>query len=426
MKSYARLSDPELVSCFATLVAQDRTTAAELLAVMGEVDDRRLYLPAGYPSMLAWCVGEFRMSEDVAFNRIRAARTARQFPALLVALADGRLHLTAMLLLTPWLTHDNVEELMTEATHKTKREVEALLARRFPRPDVFSWVEEPVPGQAAPACQLVPERVGTDSHQGAETVEAPATAVSCENRSRVKPLSAGSYGVQLMMSQRAHDMLRHVSALLSHEVPSGDVAEVVERALDLAIGVLEKRKFAATSHPRGGTARPTASPRHIPAHVMRAVWQRDGGQCAFVSESGQRCQATRRLEFDHVLEVARGGEATVDGIRLLCRAHNQYQAERTFGAEFMGRKREAARARAIERRARTSAAQDAAPDRKEDPDRDVAPWLRALGIRGDDLHRGVAAAETIPDAPLEERVRLALSSLTRAGRRQEAAIAISA
>jgi hypothetical protein len=49
------------------------------------------------------------------------------------------------------------------------------------------------------------------------------------------------------------------------------------------------------------------------------------------------------LEFDHVQEVARGGQATVDGLRLRCRTHNQFTAERTFGAEFMARKRAEAR-----------------------------------------------------------------------------------
>ena len=41
--------------------------------------------------------------------------------------------------------------------------------------------------------------------------------------------------------------------------------------------------------------------------------------------------------------VARGGEATVDGIRIRCRTHNQYEAECTFGVGFMEAKREAAR-----------------------------------------------------------------------------------
>jgi hypothetical protein len=48
----------------------------------------------------------------------------------------------------------------------------------------------------------------------------------------------------------------------------------------------------------------------------------------------------RGLEFDHVREVARGGDASVENIRLRCRAHNQYTAECTFGAGFMREKRE--------------------------------------------------------------------------------------
>jgi hypothetical protein len=39
--------------------------------------------------------------------------------------------------------------------------------------------------------------------------------------------------------------------------------------------------------------------------------------------------------------VARGGDATVENLRLLCRAHNQHAAERAFGADFMAEKREA-------------------------------------------------------------------------------------
>ena len=124
-------------------------------------------------------------------------------------------------------------------------------------------------------------------------------------------------------------------------MPTGELAEVFERALDALIERLERQKLAATPK-RRRNHRPSANPRHIPAHVKRAVWERDGGQCTFVSEAGRRCAARSRLEFDHVDAVARGGEATVSGIRLRCRAHNQYEAECTFGAEFMRHKRMAA------------------------------------------------------------------------------------
>jgi hypothetical protein len=64
--------------------------------------------------------------------------------------------------------------------------------------------------------------------------------------------------------------------LLGHAVPSGEVAEVLDRALDALIGQLERRKFAATSRPRPRQKRTGSNPRHVPAEVRRAVWQRDG------------------------------------------------------------------------------------------------------------------------------------------------------
>jgi 5-methylcytosine-specific restriction endonuclease McrA len=149
-----------------------------------------------------------------------------------------------------------------------------------------------------------------------------------------------------MIGQATHDKLSYVQELLSHQVPLGDVAEVLDRALDLLIRQLEKAKFAATHKPRTSQRRPGEGSRHIPADVKRAVWQRDGGRCTFVSEAGKRCPARALLEFDHIDPVARGGLATVARMRLRCRAHNQYGAECTFGTEFMNRKRWEARAAA--------------------------------------------------------------------------------
>jgi 5-methylcytosine-specific restriction endonuclease McrA len=74
--------------------------------------------------------------------------------------------------------------------------------------------------------------------------------------------------------------------------------------------------------------------------VKRAVWQRDGGRCTFVGTNGHRCETRRGLEFDHAEPLARGGQATIANLRLRCRAHNQYEAEREFGSDFMRRKRE--------------------------------------------------------------------------------------
>src|SRR5688572_28117682 len=97
--SLAHLSDDVLLADLAALVATDRATTAALLAHLGEVDARKLYLPAACASLHVYCVRVLKLAEDAAFKRIAAARKARQFPALLDAIADGRLHLSAVVMI---------------------------------------------------------------------------------------------------------------------------------------------------------------------------------------------------------------------------------------------------------------------------------------------------------------------------------------
>ena len=125
MRAYSlvHLNDRELLRDLHVIVAQDRATTAALLAHLAEVDARRLYLRAAHPSMYSYCVRELGLSEDVALKRIQAARTARQFPAIFAAVAQGRLHLTAVGLLAPHLTPENVNELLNAAAHQSKSEV---------------------------------------------------------------------------------------------------------------------------------------------------------------------------------------------------------------------------------------------------------------------------------------------------------------
>src|SRR5262245_59130830 len=101
--SLSHLSDTTVRNRLTALVAADRTATAEILTHLAEYDARRLYAEDGYSSTFVYCVRRLRFSEDMAFKRIRAARVARRFPIVLEAVADGRLHLTAVVLLKPHL-----------------------------------------------------------------------------------------------------------------------------------------------------------------------------------------------------------------------------------------------------------------------------------------------------------------------------------
>lgn len=54
----------------------------------------------------------------------------------------------------------------------------------------------------------------------------------------------------------------------------------------------------------------------IPSDVRAFVWRRDQGRCV-------RCDSAERLEFDHIIPLAKGGSNTERNIQLLCEACNR-------------------------------------------------------------------------------------------------------
>jgi 5-methylcytosine-specific restriction endonuclease McrA len=433
MRAYKldHLSDAVLLHALTALIARERATTADLLAHIAEVDARRLYAPAGYPSMVAYCVGEFRLSDDSAFRRIRAVRTARRFPAIFAEVAEGRLSLTAVILLTPYLTRENAAGLLKAAVHRSRSEVEELLARRFPRPDLLPMVDA-VAGTPAHPDQLAPAPVENGTPELATRyVSQLAPAPVWTPRSAVTPSAPWRFALHVTIGGDTHEKLRHAQALLSHRIPSGDLASVLDLALDALVEKLEKRKCARTDTPRPRRRRASSVPRHIPAHVRRAVWERDAGRCTFVGDNGHRCNAGKFLEYDHIEPVARGGQATVAGVRLRCRVHNQLEAERTFGAGFMDEKRDAARRAAEARKAAETRAvvesaegcesrDDAAPAMAPLPctpddatvaSPEIMACLRTLGVRTDQARRAIELSARVPASTLEGRVRAALQFL---------------
>src|SRR5438093_1974487 len=259
--SFPKVSEPALLRDCEPVHARERGVTAEALAYLAEVDARKAYVPAGYDSMFAYCVGALRLSEQAARKRIHAARAARRFPAIFHAVAEGRLHLSGVVLLAPHLTEATADDLLAAAAGQGKAEIERLLAERFPRPEVMAWVES-MPASVPAEGPLVPGPGAVQRAPG--RVESPAP------RAQVAPLAAGRFALQFSVGQSTLDDLAYAQALASHQIPSGDLAEVFGRALKAYIRELEKTKFAATEQPRRGQ-RGRAGTRHIPAAGKRAV-----------------------------------------------------------------------------------------------------------------------------------------------------------
>ena len=142
----SHLDNAELTAELSRLAHCEREATAALIVHLAEFDARRLFEGAGYSSLFKYCMAVLHLSEDAVYNRIRAARAARDYPVIIERLESGALSPTTVRLLAPRLTNENHQELLAAASGKGKQAVEELLARRFPQPDVPARVRK-VPSQ---------------------------------------------------------------------------------------------------------------------------------------------------------------------------------------------------------------------------------------------------------------------------------------
>ena len=334
LPSLTSLTDDNLLARIKTLAAEERQTTAALIGALTELDARRLYLRQGYPSLFAYCTQALHLSEDAAFNRIRAARVAAKWPIVLDMIADGSITITAVRLLSDALTDTNHLELLRVARHKSKRDVEEIIAELRPQPAVSPSIRKVVTPAAAPvgslavgAPLLARTSAGPDEPCCAEPSPQPALVAKPAS---VAPLSADQYKIRFTISKATHDTLRRVQDLMRQTNPTGDPAVIFDRALTLLVDHLEKAKLGKATRNRKHQRAPRPGSRHVPSAVKREVWTRDGGRCAFVGTAG-RCRETGFLEYHHVVPFAEGGETVAANIRLRCLAHNRHEAEEWFG-----------------------------------------------------------------------------------------------
>jgi hypothetical protein len=341
MKNLSQLSDAELLQTTRLHLERSHEMDADLLLLLGEIDERRLYAERAFSSMFDFCTRELNFSEDVACNRIALAKLARRLPRVLDFVRDGRIHLSGLGLLAKHLTVDNAEEVLAAAAGKSKRNIEELVARIAPQPSVPPSIRR-LPERPSPTPMIEEAPPSLPLAIAAEPMPLPRPI---ERKPEVKPLGAEGYLVKFTASRELKEKLERAQELLRHR-GEGDLAAVIERAVDLLLEDVMKERFGVGRKSRSTAAnaeqREVVS-RHIPDAIKREVYERDGGQCTFVSEDGRRCAERGGLEFEHIEGFARTGQHTVEGLTLHCRTHNQLAADRLYGRDFMDSKREGIR-----------------------------------------------------------------------------------
>jgi hypothetical protein len=235
-----RLSNQELLTQIQHAAHGERRATARLIALLAELDTRRLYLAEGFSSLFTYCTQALHLSEHAAYNRIEAARAATRCPVLLDLLEAGSVTLTTIRLLAPHLTEENHEEVLRRACDRSKREIEEQVATLAPAVD---------------------------------TASAP--------RSLLLPLTPESYQLQFTVNRETYDRLQRVQDLLRHSVPDGNVGLIFERAIALLLRTVERL-------PRIARGRRVTEPLNHGTSRRQSA-----GQCGDATAGGARSRARR-------------------------------------------------------------------------------------------------------------------------------------
>jgi hypothetical protein len=322
MRKLHLLSDSELLAQTHDCAREERRAVTELLWHLREVESRRLFAARGFSSLFEYTVKELGYSEGAAYRRVNAMRALKDVPQFEQALSEGRLSLST---LSSVQNHCRVEKvsvqvkagLIEQVLGKSQRETDHLLATLAPQ----TFRKEKTRPLDAELTEL---RIALTKDQ-----------LAVLEKARAK------------FSHRAKNWAELLELLASDAVKDPKprklvVAKVESKVAARVAATVEARVAAKVSPALAATLSPTSAQklrsRYIPRAIKRDYFARSGHRCEFVDPtSKRRCEAAHFLELDHVKPLALGGTTTSENLRVLCRAHNQWQALQSFGPEKMQR-----------------------------------------------------------------------------------------
>ncbi len=179
-------------------------------------------------------------------------------------------------------------------------------------------------------------RFGSEASQFSETISKskppknnlPSSNSAAQAVGTRRSASAGSAGANILCAAPA----AVISSQTSFDPKGSNPAESANIPLNRgAPAQTRAAPFANTRQNRGSRIR-----SQIPARTRKYVFDRDRGRCQF-KRGDEVCGSQFQIEVDHVVPRAQGGTNTAENLRLLCRAHNQHEAEASFGKAKMQR-----------------------------------------------------------------------------------------
>ena len=379
-KPLSKLSNDDLVNRLDILVRKEREITLKLLLHLNEMDHRHLYLERGYGSLFEYCTRHLGYSESAANRRIQTARCVQDYPEVYEMLYKNELNMTVVSKIAGILTAENKDKLLQDVRLRSSRQVDTIVARYHPKsvirdrvrtvflrtfaPEMVnaggsdsdgdqngrskeSWSGQP---SGRPVSPLVASWVKFTTGAGGKLF------TTCGDEKGAKRILEKKFKLEFAVSPDVMTKIEQVKTLLSTKFQKGIEFEQLfdvllneylnrhspeckqKRREERAVNKKQpqsnsKAKNEKSTWPAKLGAK--ARNRHIPTAIQDQVYTRDNGRCAFISPNGTKCNSTWNLQIDHIVPFARGGDHSMENLRLLCAKHNRLEAERIYGKTFM-------------------------------------------------------------------------------------------
>lgn len=350
-------TDERLLADLSLLRSTEKTTIADILLYLYEVDRRRLHLSRGFSSLYEFCLEELGYNKDEAYYRISAMRLISDVPEVESQLREGSLSLTVAAKAQIAFRRENQKrkeeralpldvsqkrEVLLDLAQCTKKESEKALALHFPQVAPQEKTQ--------PLCQnrtLLQFSVDDELMVKLEKVkcllahknpayqwESLISDLTDMALAKLDPELKKTKAAKPKVNDTKKDGLQDESISISIQ-PDFDRIASCEQDLNELAGpqksLLPQDDQNQTKNPHPFV--PARKGRqYISVHLKRKLWLRAKGQCEFVHfQTGRRCSSKYALQTDHKWPVALGGDNGAGNLRWFCRSHNVFAAQEALG-----------------------------------------------------------------------------------------------
>ena len=313
------------------LVKNERKITHEILTHIYLFEKCNGPVKMGYSSTFQYLTRHLGYSDDQAYRRLKAAKVLCDVPEAAEQLQKGQLNLSQAA---------QAQKAFEQAQRENNKPVTAELKK-----DLLLQIKN-------------------QNNFNTEKILSESLSLKPSTTEQVKPQINKTVQVQIQFTENQYKKIEMLKSLVSHKVPEQKLADVLELALDFFIekkSVVSKAKESSTNKlATKELSKNDLSKKHlsqvesfkknenqnevnvgnlsqrlmetqmqcskkrsyIPVKIKQKLFQRSGGCCEYISESGAKCHSRFKMQIDHLHPLAFSGRNNIENLRHLCSSHN--------------------------------------------------------------------------------------------------------